>query len=46
MLSLPIMTWIRFVVWLGIGLGIYFVYGYRNSVLMRKAKTEVLVTGD
>ena len=46
MLSLPIMTWIRFVVWLGIGLGIYFIYGYRNSVLTRQAKAEALATGD
>jgi basic amino acid/polyamine antiporter, APA family len=35
MLSLPVLTWIRFVVWLIIGLFIYFFYGIRNSRLRR-----------
>jgi Amino acid transporters len=35
MLSLPVMTWIRFVVWLGIGLVIYFLYSVRHSKLQR-----------
>jgi basic amino acid/polyamine antiporter, APA family len=33
MLSLPVMTWIRFVVWLCIGLLIYFLYSVRHSKL-------------
>ncbi|MDX2283202.1 MAG: amino acid permease [Bacteroidia bacterium] len=33
MLSLPMMTWIRFVVWMGIGIVIYFLYGRRHSKL-------------
>jgi APA family basic amino acid/polyamine antiporter len=33
MLSLPVMTWIRFVVWLAIGLVIYFLYSVRHSRL-------------
>ena len=33
MLSLPIETWIRFFVWLAIGLGIYFLYSVRHSKL-------------
>ena len=35
MLSLPVMTWIRFVVWLAIGLTIYFLYSVRHSKLRR-----------
>jgi APA family basic amino acid/polyamine antiporter len=31
MKNLPIMTWIRFGVWLVIGLVLYFFYGYRHS---------------
>lgn len=33
MYSLPWVTWIRFAVWLGIGLVVYFVYSYRHSKL-------------
>jgi APA family basic amino acid/polyamine antiporter len=35
MLSLPLETWGRFVVWLVIGLCIYFLYGRRHSKLRR-----------
>jgi APA family basic amino acid/polyamine antiporter len=35
MLSLPIETWIRFFVWLAIGLFIYFLYGASHSKLSR-----------
>jgi basic amino acid/polyamine antiporter, APA family len=35
MLSLPVMTWIRFVVWLVIGLLIYFLYSVRHSKIRR-----------
>ncbi|MEY2438653.1 MAG: basic amino acid/polyamine antiporter, family [Verrucomicrobiota bacterium] len=35
MLSLPVLTWIRFFVWLGIGLVIYFLYGTGHSNLRR-----------
>lgn len=33
MMSLPAMTWVRFVVWMTLGLIIYFVYSYKNSKL-------------
>ena len=33
MVFLPIQTWIRFLIWILIGVGMYFVYSYRNSKL-------------
>lgn len=39
MMSLPAMTWVRFVVWMGLGMLIYFTYGYKNSRL-RLQKTS------
>jgi APA family basic amino acid/polyamine antiporter len=33
MLSLPVLTWIRFFAWLAIGLVIYFLYSVRHSKL-------------
>jgi basic amino acid/polyamine antiporter, APA family len=35
MSALPIVTWIRFIIWLFIGLVIYFVYGRHHSVLQK-----------
>jgi APA family basic amino acid/polyamine antiporter len=37
MAGLPLLTWIRFFVWLVIGLVIYFVFGRRHSVLEANA---------
>jgi APA family basic amino acid/polyamine antiporter len=34
-------TWIRLVVWLGIGLCIYFTFGIRNSVMRRRHGTAI-----
>ena len=39
MLSLPLETWGRFVVWLVIGLSIYFLYSVRHSKLRRGVDT-------
>ncbi len=33
MVQLPIVTWWRFIIWLAIGLLLYFAYGYRHSRL-------------
>lgn len=43
MISLPILTWIRFLTWLIIGLIIYFVYGKFHSKLniIEKTKEEI-----
>ena len=41
MLSLPLETWIRFFVWLGIGLTIYFLYSVRHSKLRGGVDTGI-----
>jgi APA family basic amino acid/polyamine antiporter len=38
MFQLPRVTWIRFGIWLLIGLVLYFLYGYRHSVLRTGAR--------
>jgi APA family basic amino acid/polyamine antiporter len=40
MFSLPIETWIRLIVWLAIGLIIYFFYGKKNSTLRKSIITK------
>ena len=39
MYSLPADTWIRLVVWMGLGLAIYFLYGKRNAARVRAEKS-------
>jgi APA family basic amino acid/polyamine antiporter len=41
MLNLAVETWIRFFVWMAIGLVVYFVYGYSHSRLGRTEQSEV-----
>jgi basic amino acid/polyamine antiporter, APA family len=38
MLGLPLITWIRFGIWMAVGLLIYLVYGRRRSVLQNQLK--------
>lgn len=33
MINLDVSTWVRFVVWMVVGMGVYFTYGIRNSKL-------------
>jgi APA family basic amino acid/polyamine antiporter len=46
MLNLPLDTWLRLIIWMGIGIAIYFLYGRKHSKLNKmneaeKAKTMV-----
>src|SRR5688572_22657276 len=38
MLSLPVLTWVRFLVWLDLGMIIYWAYGRTHSPLVNKAE--------
>lgn len=44
MTNLTTLTWIRFGVWLAVGLVIYAAYSYRHSVLARRAEGDAGVT--
>jgi APA family basic amino acid/polyamine antiporter len=46
MAGLPGKTWLRLVVWMAIGLAIYFFYGMHHSRLGRRAAEEDVVTAD
>lgn len=43
MMLLDIMTWVRFSVWILIGLTIYFSYGMKNSLELERIKTKVII---
>jgi APA family basic amino acid/polyamine antiporter len=36
MVGLPIETWVRLVVWMALGVGIYFYYGIKNSKVLKE----------
>jgi APA family basic amino acid/polyamine antiporter len=38
MASLPFDTWLRLIIWMGLGVAIYFVYSRKHSVLNKKAR--------
>lgn len=40
MFSLPLDTWLRLIIWLLIGLVIYYLYGKKNSVLRKEGKNN------
>ena len=40
MLSLPVLTWVRFLVWLDIGMIIYWTYGRTHSPLVNQAESK------
>ncbi len=45
MAGLPWVTWVRFGLWLALGLGIYFLFGFRNSKLRKEAGAPVTAGG-
>ena len=45
MFSLPYENWVRLIVWLGVGLLIYFGYGRRHSVMSRHTEHEIKAHG-
>jgi APA family basic amino acid/polyamine antiporter len=46
MASLPLGTWIRLIVWLIIGMVIYFTYSRRHSRVQKLVPDKVGVAGD
>jgi basic amino acid/polyamine antiporter, APA family len=43
MLNLPAETWARFVVWMVLGIGVYFLYGHRRSRLRSRLEERSAV---
>lgn len=41
MIDLPGSTWLRFAVWMSLGLAIYALYGYRNSRLRHPERASI-----
>jgi APA family basic amino acid/polyamine antiporter len=45
MIALPVQTWVRLVVWLAMGLAIYFAYGRRHAKAVRDGRVTVVEVG-
>ncbi|GAA3450484.1 amino acid permease [Dactylosporangium matsuzakiense] len=41
MLNLPVVTWVRFLIWMAVGLVLYFAYGMRRARLAPETTSEV-----
>jgi APA family basic amino acid/polyamine antiporter len=48
MLNLTALTWVRFIIWMAIGVVVYFAYGRRHSVLATRSRetAKTSTTGD
>jgi APA family basic amino acid/polyamine antiporter len=40
MFSLPYDTWLRLIIWMAIGIAIYFLYGKRRSLLANRERPQ------
>ena len=45
MFSLPVENWYRLIVWMAIGLVLYFTYGYQHSELRKHADVMAAAAG-
>jgi APA family basic amino acid/polyamine antiporter len=43
MFSLPVETWLRFGIWMLLGMIVYFMYGYKHSKIQIKARQDIII---